>query len=105
MPTIPVRLLDLGDDELGCIVNSIEALEQDTPEPEVRMVEKSASPATPAADPAADESVLEDLVSAREPEAAGSEKPSTELPDAPQGHDEGMIDDLLGGDSSEDRGS
>jgi hypothetical protein len=25
----PVRLLDLGDDELGCIVNSIEALEQD----------------------------------------------------------------------------
>lgn len=83
----------------------IEALEQDTPEPEVRMVEKSAAPATPAADPAADESVLEDLVSAREPEAAGSEKPSTELPDAPQGHDEGMIDDLLGGDSSEDRGS
>ena len=29
MPTIPVRLLDLGDDELECIVGGIQALEQD----------------------------------------------------------------------------
>jgi hypothetical protein len=28
-PTIPVRLLDLGDDELECIVDGIQALEQD----------------------------------------------------------------------------
>ena len=96
-----------GEDEVVAEGSSlIEALESDAPKPESRVVER-ASPTSESTKEsnAADDAVLEDLLEDKPSEDAGTEKAPTELPDAPKGHDSGMIDDLLGGDDSEDRNS
>ena len=96
-----------GEDEVVAEGSSlIEALESDAPKPESRVVER-ASPTSESTKEsnAADDAVLEDLLEDKPSEDAGTEKAPTELPDAPKGHDSGMIDDLLGGDDSEDRKS
>ena len=85
----------------------IEALESDAPKPVTRVVEKAAAAKAAAAkasateSAAADDAVLDDLLEGGSDEEQGAEMPATDLPEAPEGHDEGMIDDLLGGDSSD----
>ena len=84
----------------------IEALESDAPKPESRVVERTApSPESEKQAAAADDGVLEDLLEEKPEKSAGTEKPPTELPDSPKGHDSSMIDDLLGGDGPKDPNS
>ena len=96
-----------GDGEAGKEGSSlIDALESDTPAPESRVVERRASAGRGTkGTEAADDSVLEDLLEEKVEDHQGSEKPSTDAPQKPEGHDSSMIDGLLGDDHSEDRNS
>ena len=96
-----------GEDEVVEEGSSlIEALESDAPAPESRVVERVTTTAesTNESD-VADDAVLEDLLEDKPEAEAGTEKTSTDMPEAPEGHDSGMIDDLLGGDDPKDRNS
>ena len=96
-----------GEDEVVEEGSSlIEALESDAPAPESKVVERVTTTAesTNESD-VADDAVLEDLLEDKPEAEAGTEKTSTDMPEAPEGHDSGMIDDLLGGDDPKDRNS
>ena len=84
----------------------IEALENDSEKPVARATERHVSvEGRDAAAKTKDKAVLEDLLEDRSPTDTAQEKPATDVPNAPQGHDSSMIDDLLGDDPKEDRDS
>ena len=68
-------------------------------------MERARTDATPEVDSSADDAVLDDLLEEKPIEGSGTEKPATDLPDAPEGHDSNLIDDLLGDGESQDRQS
>lgn len=97
-----------GDDESTNEGSSlIEALESDSAKPVARAMERTVpAEGADSASKAEDKAVLEDLLEDHSATGTAKEKPSTDVPDAPQGHDSSMIDDLLGGgDPKEDRDS
>ncbi len=96
-----------GEGEAGKEGSSlIDALESDTPAAESRVVERQTSPGKGTKGiEAADDSVLEELLEEKAEDHQGAEKPSTDAPQKPEGHDSSMIEGLLGDDHSEDRNS
>ena len=82
----------------------IDALQEASPAAEVRSVEKGGEDAgsQTTSDDQQDTEVLDDLLS--KPEAPESKAPATEAPSKPEGHDDSIIDDLLG-DSDNSRSS
>ena len=91
------------EEEAATGASLIDALENDTDEPQRSVETVRASPEQTAASDSRDE-VLEDLLEDKTEKETRS-TPSTEVPDKPSGVDSSMIDGLLGDDDAKESGS